>query len=61
MPRPLIAVTDSPFPSLDPVKAALAKRDDALKRAADTLVGIFSKMKPDAAAAQLSALDDETA
>src|SRR5262249_24317683 len=25
MPRPLIAVTDSPFPSLDPAKAALAK------------------------------------
>ena len=25
MPRPLIAVTDSPFPSLDPAKAALAR------------------------------------
>ena len=24
MTRPIIAVTDSPFPSLDPVKAALA-------------------------------------
>ncbi len=43
------------------LKAVLAKRDDALKRAARHLVGIFAKMKPDAAAAQLSALDDETA
>ena len=43
------------------LKEMLAKRDDALKRADATLVGIFAKMKPDAAAAQLSALDDETA
>ena len=27
MTRPIIAVTDSPFPSLDPVKAALARLD----------------------------------
>jgi D-3-phosphoglycerate dehydrogenase len=27
MPRPLIAITDSPFPSLDPAKAALARLD----------------------------------
>jgi D-3-phosphoglycerate dehydrogenase len=27
MPRPIIAVTDSPFPSLDPAKAALASLD----------------------------------
>lgn len=43
------------------LKESLAKRDDALKRAGVALVGIFAKMKPDAAAAQLSALDDETA
>ncbi len=33
MPRPLIAVTDSPFPSLDPAKAALARVDPALRMA----------------------------
>ena len=27
MPRPIVAVTDSPFPSLDPAKAALARLD----------------------------------
>ena len=27
MPAPLIAITDSPFPSLDPAKAALARLD----------------------------------
>ena len=31
MTRPIIAVTDSPFPSLDPVKAALAKLDPELR------------------------------
>jgi D-3-phosphoglycerate dehydrogenase / 2-oxoglutarate reductase len=31
MPRPLIAVTDSPFPSLDPAKAALARLDPELR------------------------------
>jgi D-3-phosphoglycerate dehydrogenase / 2-oxoglutarate reductase len=31
MPRPLIAVTDSPFPSLDPAKAALARIDPDLR------------------------------
>ncbi|HEY6704099.1 MAG TPA: C-terminal binding protein [Xanthobacteraceae bacterium] len=31
MPRPLIAVTDSPFPSLDPAKAALAPIDPELR------------------------------
>ena len=31
MPRPLIAVTDSPFPSLDPAKAALARIDAELR------------------------------
>lgn len=40
---------------------ALAKHDAAMKRAADSLVGIYGHMKPDAAAAQLSQLDDDTA
>jgi D-3-phosphoglycerate dehydrogenase len=31
MSRPLIAVTDSPFPSLDPAKAALARLDPELR------------------------------
>jgi D-3-phosphoglycerate dehydrogenase len=33
MPRHLIAVTDSPFPSLDPAKAALARVDPELRMA----------------------------
>jgi len=33
MPRPLIAVTDSPFPSLDPARAALARIDPELRLA----------------------------
>jgi D-3-phosphoglycerate dehydrogenase / 2-oxoglutarate reductase len=33
MPPPLIAVTDSPFPSLDPAKAALARVDPELRMA----------------------------
>src|SRR6266705_4268792 len=33
MPRPLIAVTDSVFPSLDPAKAALARVDPELRMA----------------------------
>src|SRR4029077_4366622 len=33
MPRFLIAVTDSPFPSLDPAKAALARVDPELRTA----------------------------
>src|SRR3954463_14096715 len=33
MARPLIAVTDSPFPSLDPVKEALAGLDPDLRLA----------------------------
>ena len=33
MPRTLIAVTDSPFPSLDPAKAALAKLDPEYRMA----------------------------
>jgi D-3-phosphoglycerate dehydrogenase len=33
MPRPLIAVTDSPFPSLEPARAALARVDPELRMA----------------------------
>ena len=36
MPRVLIAVTDSPFPSLDPAKAALARVDPELRMAKST-------------------------
>jgi D-3-phosphoglycerate dehydrogenase len=36
MARPLIAVTDSPFPSLDPAKAALARLDPELRMAKST-------------------------
>ena len=36
MPRPLIAVTDSPFPSLGPAKAALARLDPELRMAKST-------------------------
>jgi D-3-phosphoglycerate dehydrogenase / 2-oxoglutarate reductase len=37
MPRPLVAVTDSPFPSLDPAKAVLKHLDPELVLAASTL------------------------
>jgi D-3-phosphoglycerate dehydrogenase len=36
MPRPVIAVTDSPFPSLDPVKAALKRLDPDIRMAKST-------------------------
>jgi len=42
-------------------KDVLARRDEATKRAGTTLVGIYAKMRPDAAAQQISALDDATA
>jgi D-3-phosphoglycerate dehydrogenase / 2-oxoglutarate reductase len=38
MTRPIIAVTDSPFPSLDPVKVALAKLDPELRMSKSTSV-----------------------
>ena len=38
MTRPIIAVTDSPFPSLDPVKAALARLDPELRMSKTTSV-----------------------
>ena len=44
MPRPIIAVTDSPFPSLDPVRAALQKLDPDIRMAksasADDIVAV---------------------
>lgn len=43
------------------LKDVLTKRDEAMKRAQESLVAIYAKMKPDVAAAQLSALDDTTA
>jgi D-3-phosphoglycerate dehydrogenase len=61
MPRPLIAVTDSPFPSLDPAKAALARIDPELQvansasaedilavgRDADALLVTYAKLPGD--------------
>jgi flagellar motility protein MotE (MotC chaperone) len=42
-------------------KAWLDKRQSFLKKAEENLVGIYSHMRPDAAAAQLSAMDDANA
>jgi flagellar motility protein MotE (MotC chaperone) len=39
----------------------LARRDEFSKKAQEQLVGIFSRMRPDAAAPQLAASDEETA
>lgn len=39
----------------------LARRDDFSRRAQSTITDIYAKMKPDAAAQQLAALDEETA
>jgi D-3-phosphoglycerate dehydrogenase len=39
MTRPIVAITDSPFPSLDPVKTALAKLDPDLRMAKSTSAG----------------------
>lgn len=38
----------------------LSRRDDYAKKAQQQLVGIFARMRPDAAAAQLAAADEET-
>lgn len=43
------------------VKAVLAEHEDARRRAEASLVAIYAKMRPDAAAAQIAALDDGTA
>jgi flagellar motility protein MotE (MotC chaperone) len=39
----------------------LARRDEFSKKANDTLLRIYARMRPDAAAVQLAALDEETA
>jgi flagellar motility protein MotE (MotC chaperone) len=39
----------------------LHKRDDALRQASDTLVAIYARMRPEAAASQLGAMDDNVA
>lgn len=39
----------------------LARRDEFAKRAQESLVGIYTRMRPDAAALQLAASDEETA
>lgn len=43
------------------LEASLARRDDVMKRTAATLITVYAKMEPDAAAAQLSLLEDMTA
>ena len=39
----------------------LARRDDFIKKANETVLGIYARVNPDAAAQQLAALDEETA
>jgi flagellar motility protein MotE (MotC chaperone) len=39
----------------------LARRDEFSEKANDTLLRIYTRMRPDAAAAQISELDEETA
>lgn len=39
----------------------LHRRDEALKKAEDNIVAIYTRMRPDAAALQLSAMDDDIA
>lgn len=43
------------------VRDWVRKREDLLSRANDSLIAIYSKMKPDAASAQISAMDDDFA
>lgn len=42
-------------------KAWLARRDEFSRKAQEKLVGFYAKMRPDAAALQLTAMDEETA
>lgn len=42
-------------------RAVLQQREEAMNRAKASLVGIYAHMRPEAAASQLSALDDATA
>src|SRR5256886_10230996 len=48
MPRFLIAVTDSPFPSLDPAKAALARVDPELRMAKSASADVILAVARDA-------------
>lgn len=43
------------------LKAVLARRDEMMKKANDTVIGLYAHMKADAAATQLAALDNEIA
>jgi len=51
MPRVLIAVTDSPFPSLDPARAALARVAPELRMAASPSADDIIAVAQDAASA----------
>lgn len=46
---------------IDEYKVWLAKRDEFAKKAHESLISIYARMKPDTAAAQLTELDEETA
>ncbi len=43
------------------VRDWVAKREQLLAKAAESLTSIYAKMKPEAASAQLQAMDDDTA
>ncbi len=43
------------------IKAVLARRDEMMKKANDTVIGLYAHMKAEAAATQLAALDNEMA
>ncbi len=43
------------------LKTWLARRDEFIKRAHEKLVGVYTRMRPDAAALQLAEMDEETA
>lgn len=43
------------------IKVWLARRDEFSKRAQEKLVGFYTRMRPDASALQLAAMDEETA
>ncbi len=46
---------------IEELKTWLARRDDFSKRAQEKLVGFYTRMRPDASALQLAAMDEETA
>jgi flagellar motility protein MotE (MotC chaperone) len=49
------------MPSARKYEVWLKRRDEFIDKAEDSLVGIISKMRPDAAAAQMALLGDEAA